>query len=284
MKPVAFEADQQDEYIECDKIAPIREYITYSKKCFFIASQLANEDSARYLVDHDTTLRDNGFPLFQIRLNNRYLDQPVVFMHSRNTPFLGFIGGQTNGIHLNNTKYSSYTFSYTKTSSRLMKPPYKTMCRDYNEIGFKGLSHCIVSCKANYFVTEFNGWHADIPASDQFNLSNLHYAELKLKENKTLDKMMAEQCLHACSKMEDCRSEYYSMTSIGQFEREAHMDEFDYLHGIYIYLPTGLNTRYSHSPRLHLIEYICYFARYIYLLYLFDWFLALNYIYILQCV
>ena len=71
---------------------------------------------------------------------------------------------------------------------------------------------------------------------------------------------MAIACLQECGKLEDCSSEYYSMTSIGQFEREPHLSKFDHLHGIYIYLPTGLNTRYSHSPRLHLIEYICYFA------------------------
>ena len=148
MKPVAFEIEQMaQDYIECDKISAIREYITYSKKCFFIASQLSDEDAARYTVDHDTILRDNGFPLFQIRINNRYLDRPVLFVQTRTTPFFGFIGGQTNGIHLNNTKYSSYTFSYVKTISRLLPPPYQTMCRDYNEIGYKTLSHCIVSCK-----------------------------------------------------------------------------------------------------------------------------------------
>ena len=60
--------------------------------------------------------------------------------------------------------------------------------------------------------------------------------------------------------MEDCNSEYYLTTTIGQFERDTHHPEFDDFHSIFIYLPTGLNTRYSHSPRLHLIEYICYFA------------------------
>ena len=150
MKPIASQFENQTEdYIECDQISPIRQYVTYYRKCFFISSQLGSENSSLYQVDHDTTLRDNGFPLFQIKLNNRFLDEPVVFIHSRTTPFLGFIGGQTNGIHLNNIKYSSYTLSYVKTSSSLLPPPYKTMCRDYNSIGYKTLSHCIVSCKVD---------------------------------------------------------------------------------------------------------------------------------------
>lgn len=71
---------------------------------------------------------------------------------------------------------------------------------------------------------------------------------------------MAEKCLNVCSKMKDCVSEYYSMSVIGQFERTHHLSQYDQFHGIYIYLPSGLNTRYIHSPRLHLIEYICYFG------------------------
>lgn len=147
MKPIAFEAEKSEDYIECDRISPIHEYLTYSKKCFLIASQLSGEDPKHFLVDHDTTLRDNGFPLFQILLNNEHLHLLVVFMQSRTVPFLGFMGGQTNGIHLNNSKYQSYTFSYSKTISELLKAPYQTMCRDYSEIGFKSLAHCIVSCK-----------------------------------------------------------------------------------------------------------------------------------------
>lgn len=257
MKPLAYENDPNElnDYIRCERISPIREYITYSKKCFFISSQLLFEPTDRYLVDHDITLRDNGFPLYQIKLNNQFLDQTVMFIQSRSTPFLGFIGGQSNGIHLNNSKYDSFTFSYVKTSTQLLEPPYRTMCRDYNEIGYKTLSHCIVSCKANYFIAEFNGWHADIPANGEYRLQ-VQYAPIRLKENKTLDKLMADRCGLACSKMEDCYREYYELNTIGQFERT---DEQQML-GIYIYLPNGMNTKYFHSPRLHLIEYICYFA------------------------
>lgn len=73
--------------------------------------------------------------------------------------------------------------------------------------------------------------------------------------------MIAEQCLQTCTKMENCKNEYYSTSIIGQFDRDpVHYPKFNPLHGIFIYLPSGLNTRYVHSPRLHLTEYICYFA------------------------
>lgn len=152
MSPIALENVEQNDYVACERLAPIREYLTYSKKCFFIASQLANEPDNRYKVDHDTVLRDNGFPLFQIKLNNVHLDQLVIFVHSRSTPFLGFMGGQSNGIHVNNTKYASYTLSYVKTITQLLKPPYKTACKDYTSMGFQTLSHCIVSCKVSHIL------------------------------------------------------------------------------------------------------------------------------------
>ncbi|KAF7492294.1 hypothetical protein SSS_08620 [Sarcoptes scabiei] len=260
MKPIDFENVVDDDYVQCDQVSPIYQYITYSKKCFSIGLRLNNESVNRFRIDHDTNLRDNGFPLIQIRLNQRYLHDSVLFIHSRTTPFLGFMGGQTNGIHLNNTKYSSYTLSYVKTTTQLLPPPFKTLCRRYETIGYKTLSHCIVSCKANYFVKEFNGWHPDIPANDDYNL-NVYYSKIELKENKTLDKFMAERCLNSCSNRQDCHSEYYSMSVIGQFERrQSTQAKNENLHGIYIYLPSGLNTRYEHSPRLHLIEFICYFA------------------------
>lgn len=154
MTPIAFEGNEQGDYLECSRLAPVREYLTYYKKCFFIASQLHDERSDKYKVDHDTVLRDNGFPLFQIKLNNKYLDQLVIFIHSRTTPFLGFMGGQTNGIHLNNTKYASYTLNYVKTTTKLLKPPFKTNCRDYRLIGYRTLSHCIVSCKVRNFFDQ----------------------------------------------------------------------------------------------------------------------------------
>ena len=117
----------------------------------------------------------------------------------------------------------------------------------------------MVSFQANYFLEKFSGWHPDIPANNEYNL-NVTYADLTSRENKTLDKLMAEQCRQICSKQQDCQSEYYSISITGQFERSDEFAQYKDHHGIYIYLPAGLNTRYSHSPRLHLIEYICYFA------------------------
>lgn len=151
MTPMAFEDDKHGGYLNCSQVAPIREYLTYYKKCFFISSQLHDEPKNRYKVNHDTGLQDNGFPLFQIKLNNKYLDQVVIFINSRTTPFLGFMGGQTNGIHLNNTKYASYTLSYIKTTIKLLEPPYKTNCRNYRSFGYQTLAHCIIKCKVSIY-------------------------------------------------------------------------------------------------------------------------------------
>lgn len=61
--------------------------------------------------------------------------------------------------------------------------------------------------------------------------------------------------------MEDCESEYYSTSIIGQFDRDpVNYPKYNPWHGIFIYLPSGLNTHYVHSPRLQGVEYVCYFA------------------------
>lgn len=149
MTPIAFEnsTENKDGFIPCNHVAAIHEFLTYSKKCFSIGLQLNNEPNDRYVIDHDATIRDNGFPLFEIRLLNKYLEAPVIFINSRTTPFLSFIGGQTNGFHVNNTKFVTHTFSYVKTITELLEPPFKTKCRKYEEIGYKSLMHCMNHCK-----------------------------------------------------------------------------------------------------------------------------------------
>ena len=181
----------------------------------------------------------------------------VVFVHSRHRPFLGFIGGQTNGIQLDNTKYISFTLNYVRTTTTLLPAPYETQCLDYTSIGYRSQTHCIIKCKTNYFREHFEGWHPDIKYSGEYD-GNIVFAEQKWRQNKTLDKMMAHHCLEVCGKKEDCFNEYFTTNIIGQWDREVGVN--DNLHGVFIYLPTGLNTRYIHSPRLHLIEYICYTA------------------------
>jgi len=270
MKPLAFEHyfpapnkyfNNTPGYMNCSLISPIHEYVTYSKKCFLIASELSyNLPPDHFIVDHDITLRDNGFPLFLIKLNNQFVQRPVMFVQHRKVPFLGLIGGQTP-VHLNNSKYSSYTFSYGKTSLKLLPSPYQTQCRDYSEINFTSLSHCIIACKANYFVNNYEGWHPDIPYSGEYSsYLNVQYMEHKLKEDKELDKIASEQCRLACGKQDDCYSEYFNLIQMGHFERSADRKEDEDLFGIYLYLPTGIITKYFHSPRLHLTEFICYFG------------------------
>ena len=189
--------------------------------------------------------------------NYRYLQDLVLFVHSRRQPFLSFIGGQTNGVHLNNTKYISATFNYVKTTTRLLPAPHDTNCLDYRSIGYKSQSHCIIKCKVDHFKRWFGGWHSDIPYSNEYD-GDVHFAANKWRTNKTVDKLIAHQCLDVCGKKENCFDEFFTTNTIGQWERVATDDQS--LYGAFVFLPSGRNTRYVHSPRLHLIEYICYTA------------------------
>ena len=181
----------------------------------------------------------------------------LLFIHSRRQPFFGFAGGLTNGQRLNFRKWGSIAMTYSKTTTSLLPPPYETKCMNYTTIGYKSQSHCMMKCKAEYFKQWFGGWHSDIPYNTEYD-PNISFAEPKWSHNKTADKMISYDCLKVCGKKQNCFNEYFSTNIIAKWERGDGIR--DNMHEILIYLPSGLNTRYMHTPRLHLIEYICYAA------------------------
>ena len=74
MKPIALENKFTDDYIGCENISKIQETIDSSRKCFTLFSQINDQDDDDlFRIDHDIILRDNAFPLYQIHLNNKYV-------------------------------------------------------------------------------------------------------------------------------------------------------------------------------------------------------------------
>ncbi|XP_027199513.2 uncharacterized protein LOC113793653 [Dermatophagoides pteronyssinus] len=255
IKPIAIENNETDDYINCTFISPIHESLTDVKKCFSIGLQLNNQSDDYFYIDHDMTIRDNGFPLYQISLFNKYIESPMILMHSRSIPFLGFIGGQTNVFRVNNTRSSFQLFNYFKTINDLLEPPFKTDCRRYEEIGYKSLMHCMNRCKSNFFIRNFNGQHGDVPTDNSFDL-NMYFAPSKFKENKTLDKIMSNECLTTCSKRQECHSEFYTMSMMDDFERKPMQNRYEFD----VYFSSTANTHYKHQPRMELVEFICFYA------------------------
>ncbi|XP_046912658.2 uncharacterized protein LOC124493606 [Dermatophagoides farinae] len=255
IKPIAFEDQQKDDYINCTLISSIHESINDARKCFSIGLQLKNESDDLFHIDHDITIRDNGFPLYEIGLFNKYIDSPMIFMHSRMIPFLGFIGGQTNGYRVNNTKSSFQLFNYVKTISDLLEPPFKSNCRHYEEIGYKSLMHCMNHCKSDFFIHNYGGQHGDVPTDNSYNL-HLYFAPSNYKEDKNLDKIMSKKCLTTCSKRQECHSEFYTISMMDDIERKPlqNLYEFD------VYFSTTANTHYKHQPRMEFVEFICFYA------------------------
>ena len=139
----------EDGYIRCKHVANVEESITYERKCFTIMSQNTSQlgNNANYRVDHNMMFRDNAFPLYSVVVYDKHLKDLVLFIHSRRQPFVGFIGGQTNGIHINNTKYMSSTLSYSKVTTSLLPAPYQTDCLDYPSVGYRSQSHCLSKCR-----------------------------------------------------------------------------------------------------------------------------------------
>ena len=189
----------------------------------------------------------------------RHSNDLIVFLHSRRQPFFGFAGGLTNGVKLNFRKWGSIAMTYSKTTTLLMPPPYETKCMNYTTIGYISQLHCMMKCKAEKFKQWSGGWHSDIPYKTE-NDPDINFADPTLSHNKTADKHISYDCLKVCGKKQNCFNEYFSTNIIAKWERGYGIKEDSVKDEILIYLPSGLNTRYRHTPQLHLIEYICYSA------------------------
>nr|XP_046912508.1 uncharacterized protein LOC124493476 [Dermatophagoides farinae] len=259
VKPMAFERTIAGDYISCTDIVPIREFISLKKKCYSIGLQLNDESNDRFIIDHDTTIRDNGFPLMIIHLLNEYIDNPKIYVESRKTPYLAPIGGHINFFRANNSKFESISFNFAKTKNQLLEPPYRTNCRHYEEIGYKSLMHCMNHCKAQYFIDHFNGWHANIPANNGDNL-DIHFAPAEYRKNKTLDKIVSNKCSQFCSKRQDCVCELFKITIMEEIERNNENIQLKDRFQLKVMIPIDLNKYYTHKPRMEWIEFICFYA------------------------
>ena len=94
----------------------------------------------------------------------------------------------------------------------------------------------------------------DIPFNTEHD-PNITFASEEWRYNKTSDRVISDKCLSVCDK--NCFNEYFTPNVIARWARDVVDENLD---EILIYMPTGLKTQYIHSPRLHLIEYICYTA------------------------
>lgn len=183
-------------------------------------------------------------------INNNLLANKPLFLHSRRIPpTKSYFQIHEDGINVNVTQKSRIRISFRKDSMQLLSPPYTTSCFDYATIGFKSHLDCISRCKGNYTVTHFGGWHPAVIADQNVDVPFSY--NKSITNNFAFDKKMSTFCLNFCGDFPDCHSEYYKVDVIGFVQNSLGFD-------IVLLSPHGLNTLYTHSPKLRLVEFLCF--------------------------
>lgn len=119
---------------------------------------------------------------------------------------------------------------------------------DYTKLGFKSHSDYFVRCKVNYSMAQFGGRPSDVVADEQVDVDFVSNGN---KTNFAFDEKMSKYCLDFCGNFPDCHSEYYHVELI----RIVPQTNWFYIN---IRSPIGFNTKYIHSPKLKLIEFLCF--------------------------
>ncbi|CAG2103926.1 unnamed protein product [Medioppia subpectinata] len=247
-----------DTWIDCDLIAPVVQSISIQSKCFTMFSQNLSQlaDNDKYRVDHDVMFRDSAFALIWFGLNVRYLQEVTIYMHDRREPFVGNIGGQLTYMDVDYQHYINNIFSYKVIDIKQLPSPYQTQCVDYPLLGFRSHTHRVGQCRAKYYRDHFAGWQPDMIYRNEY-YGKLNYTDISLTNNRTVDKQLAADCAHQIGRRPDCHSVYYTMNKVYSHQRVNNSNDSAYSY-VSFNMPAGTITRYVHSPRMELAEYMGY--------------------------
>ncbi|CAG2103925.1 unnamed protein product [Medioppia subpectinata] len=243
------------QYISCKQVAPVVESINHRIKCFTVFSQNVSQmaDNDRYRVDHDVTFRDNAFSVIYFVLETYALHELTIYMHDRREPFVGPMGGQTTYMDLNHRHYDKFDFSYKELNVEQLPPPYRTQCADYPLLGYRSYKQRVSQCRAEYYRDQFAGWQGDMIYNTEY-YGKLSFETNGINGNRTVDKQIADHCAQRVGRRPDCHSVYYTMNVISNHERDNNSNEESF--NIQFNIPTNTITRYVHSPRMELSEYM----------------------------
>lgn len=228
--------------VSCDQVSPRGSYITFHHKYITFFSQSKYQSDDRFIIDYNSKLGDCT-RLIKFRLRKELLPPKPLFLHSRRVlPYKSYYKLNEEALKLDVSNKSKVEISFTKTSMRLLPPPYTTSYKDYTQFGLYS------RCKANQSITHLNGWHWDIIADEQVNVS---FASLNkvLSYNLTTDQIQYKLCLDVCGHFPDCHSEYYQMNVM-----QVISDKRYFLSPVFevdILPYNGLNTKYTHSPNCY---------------------------------
>jgi hypothetical protein len=186
-----------EDYINCDKISPIRMSISYYIACFAKLSQVNGQPDDIYTID--LSKFNNLFNLISINFINR-VELIVLLIHSSHETIQLYSENSCLKISHNEV----IEVNHEKTLVELMPKPYSTSCVDYKQFGYNFRSYCIFKCKTNFFRKELNTWpniyqtfdlESDLLMSDSMN--------------STFNLNAEQKCDKICGLEKDCVKEYY---------------------------------------------------------------------------
>ncbi|CAG2105146.1 unnamed protein product [Medioppia subpectinata] len=86
-----------------------------------------------------------------------------------------------------------------------------------------------------------------------YRTSCADYTSIGLPLNRTMDKQIANHCAQRIGRRPDCHAVYYTMNTFDSYQRAVANGSTFFIHYL---VPTDPITRYVHSPRMELSEYM----------------------------
>ncbi len=235
-----------EDFVECDKISPLRMSIDIYDTCFIIASQLNGESDDKYLINHDMSV--DGYLTTLVKINfPKHVAESHVYMHSRSETIYE-IHSRRGISSINHKQPENIKINYKKTLIKLIQKPYSTACVNYKQFGYNFRSDCIFKCKTDFHKKELNSWPGFYATND--SESDLFMTE---RENKSFNLIAGQKCLKHCGNENDCLKEYY-VQDYRRFLKDNISFDIDVAPTQYPILII------KHSPKIQFEEFMCYIA------------------------
>lgn len=136
------------------------------------------------------------------RVKREYGAYYTIFIHEMNTYPRGYIIPFYN-IE-NKKKNISYSFSFKKTKTKFLPPPYFSRCTDYHEINLESRDHCVEECVSHRLLKSDPGY-----TDEQLTVTDYNHTNFKLRNSEgkdelssivqSYDRMCKNQCPLSCN-------------------------------------------------------------------------------------
>jgi len=248
--------DSDSDFIDCNRITPIRSFLNFQLKCFTLFSQFGNESNDRFLVERFAYDEINESPLIAISIP-REIIKVGLYLHSRNVVLRSFTGDKSALIYVFNSVYHS-VIKFHKAIVKLLPKPYITSCVDYQKFGYYSRIECISKCKFDYYKRVYDNLSGNFLLSERLESDGYYMKGWDPSNlNKSFEKIALKKCGKSCGLFTDCYQEFFALSFFFIFQISVTGDS---IHQIILLPPISVDLVYTHSPKSYSEEYLCFVA------------------------